>query len=68
MSCGLDLMLLWCRPVATTLIRPLAWNLPYATGAAIKSKKQKAKKKKKKQNLGITCKDVHNTMCNNEEF
>ena len=32
--CGLDLKLLWlwCRPAATALIRPLAWEPPYATG------------------------------------
>ena len=32
------LLWLWCRPVAVALIRPLAWELPYATGAALKSK------------------------------
>ena len=36
--CGLDLALLWlwCRPVALAPIRPLAWALPYAVGAALK--------------------------------
>ena len=31
--CGLDLALLWlwCRPAATALILPLAWEPPYAT-------------------------------------
>ena len=40
--CGLDLALLrlWCRPAATVRIRPLAWKLPYATGAAIKRPKK----------------------------
>ena len=35
---GLDLALLWlwCRLAAVTLIRPLAWEPPYAVGAAIK--------------------------------
>ena len=35
---GLDLALLWlwCRPVTTAPIRPLAKELPYAAGAAIK--------------------------------
>ena len=28
------------RPVAIVLIRPLAWNLPYAMGAALKRQKQ----------------------------
>ena len=45
-SCGLDpaLLWLWCRPVAAALIRPLAWELPGAAGAALKKKKIKAKK------------------------
>ena len=34
---GLDpvLLWLWCRPVATGPIRPLAWEPPYAAGAAL---------------------------------
>ena len=32
----LVLLWLWCRPVAITLIRPLAWELAYAVGAALK--------------------------------
>ena len=41
--CTLDLMLLWlwCRLEATALIRPLAWEPPYATGAALKRHTQK---------------------------
>ena len=41
--CGSDGKLLWllCRPVATALIRPLAWEPPYASGVALKSKKRK---------------------------
>ena len=31
-----ELLWLWCRPVATGPIRPLAWELPYAVGAALK--------------------------------
>ena len=46
MSCGvvrsyvLDLALLWLwhRPVAIVAIRPLAWEPPYAMGAALKDK------------------------------
>jgi len=38
------LLWLWCRPAATAPIRPLAWELPYATGAAQeKTKRQKIK-------------------------
>ena len=37
--CGLDpkLLWLWYRPVATAPMYPLAWELPYAAGAALKS-------------------------------
>ena len=40
--CGSDLALpwLWCRPASAALIRPLAWELPYASGAAIKEKRK----------------------------
>ena len=40
--CGLNpaLLWLWCRPTAAAPIRPLAWELPYASGAALKSKKK----------------------------
>ena len=52
MSCGIG-----CRHgsdpallVATAPIRPLAWEPPYAAGAALeKAKRQKKKKKKKKR-------------------
>ena len=30
-----ELLWLWCRPSATALIRPLAWEAPYATVAAL---------------------------------
>ena len=35
---GLDpaLLWLWRRPAVTALIRPLAWEPPYATGGALK--------------------------------
>ena len=32
---------LWCRPVATALIGPLAWEPPYARGVALKKKNRK---------------------------
>ena len=44
-----ELLWLWCRPAAVALIQPRAWELPYAAGVALKSKKQIAKKKKKKK-------------------
>ena len=44
-SWDLVLLWLWCRPAAVALIRPLAWELLYAKGAALK--RQKGQKKKK---------------------
>ena len=49
MSCGVGrrpgsdmaLLWLWCRPVATAPIRPLAWEPLYATGAALGKTKKK---------------------------
>ena len=40
--CCLDptLLGLQCRPAATVPIQPLAWELPYATGVALKRKKK----------------------------
>ena len=32
----LALLWLWCRPAAVAPIRPLAWELPYTVGAALK--------------------------------
>ena len=45
----LALLWLWCRPAVVALIRPLAWELPYAMGAALKRQKDEKKKKKKKK-------------------
>ena len=49
MSCGEDLrcgsgprlLWLWHRPAPAAPIQPLAWELPYATGVTLKSKKRK---------------------------
>ena len=38
-----DIAVAVCRPAAVAPIGPLAWELPYATGAALKSKKVKNK-------------------------
>ena len=48
-SCGVGcrrgsnpaLLWLWCRLAAVALIQPLAWELPYAMGAALKNKQVK---------------------------
>ena len=43
--CGSDpaLLWLWGRPAAAAPIQPLAWELPYASGVALKRKKEKEK-------------------------
>ena len=56
MSCGVgcrrgsnpELLWLWCRPVATSPIRPLAWEPPYAVGVAQEMAKRQKKKERKK--------------------
>ena len=58
MSYGVDrrrssdpaLLWLWCRPVATALTKPLAWEPPYAASAALKRQKKKTPPPKKKKN------------------
>ena len=42
----LALLWLWLRWAAVALIRPLAWELSYASGAALQRKKKKKKKRK----------------------
>ena len=49
MSSDLALLWLWHRLAAATLIQPLAWELPFAAGAALNSKKNKNKKKIKRE-------------------
>ena len=41
----LTLLWLWCRLAAAALIQPLAWELSYAIGEALKRKRKKKKKK-----------------------
>ena len=50
--CVWDLVLLWlwCRPTAATLIRPLAWEHPHASGSTLK----RPKKKKKSNTILLT--------------
>ena len=71
MSCGVgckrgsDPALLWlcCRLVATTPIRPLAWESPYAVGLAQemakrpKNKQTKSKNKQTKTTMRLTMKE-----------
>ena len=41
------LLWLWCRPAATAPIGPLAWEPPYAVGAAPEKAKRQIKRKEK---------------------
>ena len=52
--CGshLALLWLWCRPAAAAPFGPLAWELPYAAGAALKKIKKKKGKKEGTDALG----------------
>ena len=38
---------LWCWPVATALIQPLAWEPPYTVGTALQRQKNKTKQTNK---------------------
>ena len=51
--CGSDLALLWLwqRSATVALIRPLAWEPPYAMGAALKRKKEEEEEEEKKKRL-----------------
>ena len=62
MSCGIGrrhssdpaLLWLWCEPVATAQIRPLAWETPNATGVALEKIKKKKKKDRYTVNILVT--------------
>ena len=57
------LLWLWCRPVATALIRLRAWEPPYATGAALKRQKRPKKKKNNNNRLGTLSKSLTFSDC-----
>ena len=46
--CGSDpeLLWLWCKLAAKAQIQPLAWEPPYAVGAALKTKNKRKERKK----------------------
>ena len=41
--CSSDPVLLWCRLATVAPIQPLAWEFPYAMGAALKKRQNKTK-------------------------
>ena len=53
--CGLDLLLLrpwlWLWSAATAPSRPLAWELPYVEGVALKKKENEKKEETKMEGL-----------------
>ena len=48
----LALLQLWHMPAAIAPIRPLAWEPPYASGAALKKRDKRQKKEKKGNSIG----------------
>ena len=68
MSCGVgrrlgsdpSLLWQWCRPAAVAPTRPLAWEPPYATGAAL----EMAERQKKHSNQSI--RKLENTTINTQ--
>ena len=62
MSCGVGhtrgsdpaLLWLWRWPAAGAPVRPLAWELPYAAGVALKSKKAKRQNKNKNKQTKLS--------------
>ena len=62
MNCGVGCRLgsdpvlpwLWGRLVAIALIRPLAWELPYAAGTALENAERQKKINKNKKEITIT--------------
>ena len=75
MSCGVDrrrgsdpaLLWLWRRPAATAPIGPLAWEPPYAAGAAQEMAKKDRKKRFFDEFLGsLAVKDLHCHCCSSD--
>ena len=57
-----ELLWLWCRLAATAPIRPLAWEPPYAKGAA----QEMAKRQKKNDGEGVKKREFWYTIGGNE--
>ena len=68
MSCGVGrrrgsdpvLLWLWHRPAATAPLQPLAWEPPYAAGAAQEMAKRQKKKQKTKTKTKKPCTPLPN--------
>ena len=59
LRCGSDVALLWlwCSLAAIDPIRLLAWESPYASGVALKSKKKERKRKKENISKLLPCQE-----------
>ena len=57
MPLGSGIEWLWCRLAAAAPIPPLAWELPYAAGVALKSKKIKTNKQINQSSKALGKKD-----------
>ena len=57
------LLWLWHRVAATALIRPLAWELPYAAGATVEKTKRPKKKKKKMMMKMTKIHELYKVLC-----
>ena len=77
MSCGVGrrrgsdpkLLWLWCRPAAVALIKPLAWEAPYAVGVALKKKKKTlAFEEKQVFIFGLPCDFLKAGICLNSSY
>ena len=74
MNCGVGhrhsldpaLLWLWYRPAATTLIGPLAWEPPYASGTALKRRKKKKNSEMIKKGVPIVAQWLTNPAMNHE--
>ena len=55
---------LWCGPAATAPIQPLAWEHPYAVGAALKGQKDKKKNYAKHEKKAFLATALSNKLSN----
>ena len=49
------LLWLWCRPEATAPTQSLAWEPPYATGVALKKKRENKTNKQTNADADLNC-------------
>ena len=68
--CGLDPELLWLRHrlAATALIRPLAWDLPYATVVALKRQQQQQQIREGKFPNSLNAIELLSYLCSPKHF